>query len=161
MVDKFDNLVKLLCNLSLKTSVFLFVVIVLMNSINLLLRWLLNAHIESALEISLILIIYSVMLIIPVLFHDKKFIQMRLIEEIISEKQAAYLNLIVDVFISAFFIYLLPQAISLGAGQIHTISGGIGIPRAIVTLPLVIGAMVSIAVGISSIIHNIEGLRSS
>jgi TRAP-type C4-dicarboxylate transport system permease small subunit len=130
-----------------------------MNASNLLLRWFLNRPIEWVLEISLILFVYSVMFIVPVLYRDKSLIQMHLIEGIISKGAARYLNLIVDVIILAFLVYLLPLSVSLCAGQIDMLSRGLGIPRIYITLPVPIGVTITLLVSVSNIIHQIPNLR--
>ncbi len=160
MLRRFVRLINFLHNLAICVSVSTLVVIVLMNACNLLLRWFLNRPIEWVLEISLILFVYSVMFIVPVLYRDKGLIQMHLIEEIIPKGATKYLNLIVDVIILTFLVYLLPLSISLSAGQIDILSRGLGIPRIYITLPVPIGIAITLLVSVSNIIHQIPNLRS-
>jgi len=84
---------------------------------------------------------------------------MHLIEEISGKRAAKYLNLIVDIIILAFLVYLLPLSISLSAGQIDMLSRGLGIPRIYVTLPVPIGIAITLLVSVSNIIHQFPNLR--
>jgi len=99
------------------------------------------------------------MFIVPVLYRDKSLMQMHLIEEIISKGTARYLNLIVDIIILCFLVYLLPLSISLSTGQIDMLSRGLGIPRFYITLPVPIGIAITLLVSVSNIIHQIPNLR--
>lgn len=160
MLGQYDRLINVLRIFALCISVSSLVVIVLLNSVNLVLRWSLDRPIEWVLEVSLILFVYSVMFILPVIYRDKQFIQMHLIEEIISKGAAKYLNLVVEVIILTFLVYLLLISIKLSAGQISMLSRGLGIPRIYITLPVPIGASLAFLVGISNIAHQIYGMRS-
>jgi TRAP-type C4-dicarboxylate transport system permease small subunit len=99
------------------------------------------------------------MFIVPVLYRDKGLIQMHLIEGIIGKKSVRYLDPIVDFIILALLVYLLPVSISLCAGQIDMLSRGLGIPRIYITLPVPIGALLTLLVGVSNSIHQIPNLR--
>ena len=161
MLKPLDRLNDFLYKIALWISVTALTSIILINVINLLMRWLLNRPIQWNLEISLILSVYSVMLIIPVICRDKEFIQMQLIEQIIVGKNSKYLNLFVDLMIIAVFIYLVKVSFTLSASQTHMLSRGIGIPRTVITMPVTIGAALSILMSISNIVHQVNDIRSN
>jgi TRAP-type C4-dicarboxylate transport system permease small subunit len=144
--------------MELWVSVFCLLAIVLLNSGNLLSRWFFQYPFEWTLEISLILFVYSVMFIVPALYKDKQFIQMHLIEDVISRKAGTYLGLLVDIGILAFLVYLLPISTSLSLSQTELLSRGLGIPRVYVTIPVPLGILLALPVCISSIWHQIEDL---
>jgi len=77
----------------------------------------------------------SVMFIVPVLYKDKGFIQMHLIEDLIGPKATKYLGLFVDALILLFLIYLVPHTLSLSLSETELHSRGLGIPRIYVTIP--------------------------
>ncbi len=122
--------------------------IVLLNSANLISRWIFFSPFEWVLEVSLILFVYSVMLIVPVLYHDKGFIRMHLVEEVLGQHGSRYVNLLADSLVLAFAAYLLYQGLSLSLGQFHILSRGLGIPRFYVTIPLALGALLSLPIGL-------------
>ncbi len=158
MLKRFDKFINFLYYFALGISVSTLVAIVLMNAGNLLLRWSVKRPIEWALEVSLILFVYSVMFIVPVVYRDKNLIQMHLIDEILGKGGAKHLNLIVDVVVLAFLVYLLPISIRMSADQIEMLSRGLGIPRTYVTLPVPIGVALTLPICVSSILHQIQGL---
>lgn len=121
--------------------------IVLLNCANLMSRWIFFSPFEWVLEVSLILFVYSVMLIVPVLYHDKDFIRMHLVEEVLGQHGARYINLLADILVLIFMAYMLYQGLSLSLGQFHILSRGLGIPRFYVTVPLAIGALLSLPIG--------------
>jgi len=130
-----------------------------MNSANLLSRWFLGYTFDWILEASLILFVYSVMFIVPVLYKDKGFIQMHLIEDLIGPKATKYLSFFVDALILIFIMYLFPHALSLSLSQTELLSRGLGIPRIYVTLPVAIAALLTLLVCLSNIIHQIQDLH--
>jgi TRAP-type C4-dicarboxylate transport system permease small subunit len=122
--------------------------IVLLNGTNLISRWIFFSPFEWVLEVSLILFVYSVMLIVPVLYHDKNFIRMHLAEEVLGQRGSQYINLLADSLVLVFMVYLLYQGLSLSLGQFHILSRGLGISRFYVTIPLAIGALLSLPIGL-------------
>ncbi len=122
--------------------------IILLNSANLISRWIFLSPFAWVLEVSLILFVYSVMLIVPVLYHDKGFIRMHLVEEVVGQHGSRYINLLADSLVLGFMAYLLYQGLSLSLGQFHILSRGLGIPRFYVTIPLALGALLSLPIGI-------------
>ncbi len=122
--------------------------IVLLNSANLISRWIFFSPFEWVLEVSLILFVYSVMLIVPVLYHDKGFIRMHLVEEVLGQHGSRYINLLADSLVLVFAAYLLYQGLSLSLGQFHILSRGLGLPRFYVTIPLALGALLSLPIGL-------------
>lgn len=159
MLKHLDRINNYICRIVLCISVSCFSGILIMNSANLLSRWFLGYTFDWILEISLILFVYSVMLIVPVLYKDKGFIQMHLIEDLIGPKAKKYLGLVVDVFILVFMIYLLPHALSLSLSQTELLSRGLGIPRIFVTAPVSIAAFMTLLVCMSNITHQVHDLR--
>jgi len=152
---KLNKLLDILCNLALWISVSSFVITVFLNIINIFLRWLMNFSIDWVLELSLILFVYSVMFVIPIVYRDKNFVTMRLIDEMISGKALNSLSLFVDIIILFFFIYLLWFSIGLNVSQINMMSRGLGIARIYISLPISVGAGLCIMVSISNIVHKI------
>jgi len=122
--------------------------IIFMNCANLISRWIFFSPFEWVLEASLILFVYSVMLIIPVLYHDEGFIRMHLVEEVFGQHGSRYINLLADSLVLVFMVYLLYQGLSLSLGQFQTLSRGLGIPRFYVTIPLALGALISLPIGL-------------
>ncbi len=159
MLSRFDQFLEVLRRLELWASAGTVLTIVLINCANLLARWLFHRPFDWVLESSLILFVYAVMLIVPVLYRDKAFIQMHLIQEVIGQEAARYVGLLVDVLILAFLIYLLPLAINLSLGQIAMLSRGLGIPRYWVTVPVSIGTALCLPVGLSNVLHHVRDLR--
>ena len=159
MLKHLDRINNYLCRIVLYISVSCFSGILIMNSANLLSRWFLGYTFDWILESSLILFVYSVMLIVPVLYKDKGFIQMHLIEDLIGPKAKKYLGLVVDVSILVFMIYLLPHALSLSLSQTELLSRGLGIPRIFVTAPVSIAAFMTLLVCMSNITHQVHDLR--
>ncbi len=133
--------------------------IVLLNCANLISRWIFFTPFEWVLEVSLILFVYSVMLIVPVLYHDKGFIRMHLVEEVLGRHGSRYINLLADSLLLVFMAYLFYQGLSLSLGQFHILSRGLGIPRFYVTIPLAIGALLSMPIGFNIFILHLEELN--
>jgi TRAP-type C4-dicarboxylate transport system permease small subunit len=143
------------------SAVSAFLAIVLLNCANLSARWISFSPFEWVLEVSLILFVYAVMLIVPVLYHDKAFIRMHLVEEVLSRRLSSYINLLADCLVLSFIVYLVYQGLSLSLGQFHTLSRGLGIPRFYVTIPLSLGAALSIPIGIDIFFSHLEILIKS
>ena len=159
MLRHLDRMNNYLCRLELWISVSGLSAILIMNSANLLSRWFLGYAFDWILEISLILFVYSVMFIVPVLYKEKGFIQMHLIEDLIDPKAIKYLGLFVDALVLLFLIYLIPHALSLSLSQTELLSRGLGIPRIYVTIPVPIAAFMALSVNVSNISHQIKDLR--
>ncbi len=159
MLKHLDRMNNYLCRIELWISVSGLSAILIMNSANLLSRWFLGYAFDWILEISLILFVYSVMFIVPVLYKEKGFIQMNLIEEAIGPNMTKHLGLIVDGFVLVFLIYLFPHAMSLSLSQTQLLSRGLGIPRIYVTIPVPIAAFMALLVSVSNISHQIKDLR--
>ena len=134
--------------------------IILLNSANLISRWILFSPFEWVLEVSLILFVYSVMLIVPVLYHDTGFIRMHLVEEVLGQHGSRYINLLADCLVLVFMVYLLYQGLSLSLGQFHILSRGLGIPRFYVTIPLALGALLSLPIGIDILFLHLGELNA-
>jgi TRAP-type C4-dicarboxylate transport system permease small subunit len=158
-MNKLNTLIQLLFKVELFIGVLTLTVIVIMNCANLLSRWILNYPFDWILEISLILFVYSVMFIVPVLYKEKGFIQMHLIEDTLGPKAREVLGIIVEFLILIFFAYLLPHALKLSLGQINMQSRGLGIPRTYITIPVFISATLCIPVCISNLAHAWQRLR--
>lgn len=141
------------------TSAFL--AIVLLNCANLISRWLFSSPFEWVLEISLILFVYSVMLIVPVLYHDKDFIRMNLLTEVLGKQTSAYVNLFADTLVFVFMAYLFYQGLSLSLSEFGFLSRGLGIPRFYVTIPLVLGALFSLPIGLDILFFHLRELNTS
>ena len=122
--------------------------VILLNCANLISRWIFLSPFEWVLEVSLILFVYSVMLIVPVLYHDKGFIRMHLVEEVVGQHGSRYINFLADSLVLGFMAYLLYQGLSLSLGQFHILSRGLGLPRFYVTIPLALGALLSLPIGL-------------
>jgi hypothetical protein len=60
----------------------------------------------------------------------------------------------------AFLLYLLPHALKLSFGQIHTLSRGLGVPRIYVTIPVAFAAALSLPTCFSNLVHLFRDLRS-
>jgi TRAP-type C4-dicarboxylate transport system permease small subunit len=135
--------------------------IVLLNCANLISRWIFFSPFEWVLEVSLILFVYSVMLIIPVLYHDKGFIRMHLVEEILGQHASRYIDLLADSLLLLFMAYLFFHGLSLSLGQFNILSRGLGIPRFYVTIPLAIGALLCIPIGFNIFFLHLEELNQS
>lgn len=159
MLRHLDRMNNYFCRIDLWISVSGFSAILIMNSANLLSRWFLGYTFDWILEASLILFVYSVMFIVPVLYKEKGFIQMHLIEDLIGPKATKYLSLFVDALILIFIIYLFPHSLSLSLSQTELLSRGLGIPRIYVTLPVAIAAFLTLLVCASNIIHQIQDLH--
>jgi len=159
MLKHLDQINNYICRIELWISVFCLSAILIMNSANLLSRWFLGYTFDWILEASLILFVYSVMFIVPVLYKDKGFIQMHLIEDLIGPKATKYLSFFVDALILIFIMYLFPHALSLSLSQTELLSRGLGIPRIYVTLPVAIAALLTLLVCLSNIIHQIQDLH--
>ena len=159
MLKHLDRMNNYLCRIELWISVSCLSAILIMNSANLLSRWFLGHTFDWILEISLILFVYSVMFIVPVLYKDKGFIQMHLIEDLIGPKAEKLLGLGVDILILVFLAYLLPHALNLSLSQTELLSRGLGIPRIFVTAPVSIAAFMTLLVCMSNIAHQVHDLR--
>ena len=131
-----------------------------MNSINLIFRWIFSSPFAWVLEVSLILFVYSVMLMVPVLYHDKGFIRMHLVEELLGQHSSRYINLLADSLVLIFTAYLLYQGLTLSLGQFDILSRGLGIPRFYVTIPLSIGALLSLPIGLNIFFLHLEELKA-
>jgi TRAP-type C4-dicarboxylate transport system permease small subunit len=153
MLKRLDQTLTVLFRIELFISVTTLAAIIVMNSVNLLSRWIFRHPFDWILEISLILFVYSVMFAVPVLYREKGFIQMHLLEERLSRRGRFVLGLFVECAILAFLVYLLPHALKLSLGQIETLSRGLGLPRIYVTIPVSIAAALCIPVGLSNLAH--------
>lgn len=161
MLKRLDQILNVLSRVELTISVSTLAAIILMNCGNLLSRWFLRRPFDWILEISLILFVYSVMFVVPVLYREKGFIQMHLIEERMGAQGRLVLGLFVECAILAFLLYLLPHALDLSLGQIDTLSRGLGVPRIWVTIPVAFSAAFCIPICVSNLIHLGQDLRSS
>ena len=134
--------------------------IVLLNCANLISRWIFFSPFEWVLEVSLILFVYSVMLIVPVLYRDKSFIRMHLVEEVLGQHGSRYINLFADSLVLVFMVYLIYQGLTLSLGQFHVLSRGLGIPRFYVTIPLTLGALLSLPIGLDTLLLHLSELSA-
>ena len=144
------GLVEKLGKVFLAVSASIFLGIVLINVANLLWRWILGQSLAWILEISLILIVYSVLFCVPVLYAKKGLIQMSLIQGLVKERGMIYVNIFVEMAILAFLVYMIPKSLSLSLKQMHTMSRGLGIPRIFVTLPVFIAMTMCLLVNINN-----------
>mgnify|MGYP006279146739 CR=1 FL=1 len=160
MLKRLDQALALLFKIELTLSVSTLAAIILMNCVNLLSRWFLRHPFDWILEISLILFVYSVMFAVPVLYREKDFIQMHLLEERLSPKGRLVLGVFVECAVLAFLVYLLPHALKLSLGQINTLSRGLGLPRIWVTIPVSFAAALCIPICVSNLAHLFQDLRS-
>lgn len=161
MLKWLDKVIYVLFKVELTLSVLTFAAIILMNCANLLSRWILHRPFDWILELSLILFVYTVMLVVPVLYKEKGFIQMHLIEQKMPPRAREMLTIFVDTLVVLFFAYLLPYALKLSLGQTQMLSRGLGIPRVFVTIPVSIAALLCIPIGISHIAHSVRRLREA
>ena len=159
MFNIFNWLKTSLCRFCIVISALALVVIVLLNCCNLLARWIYKSPFDWTLEISLILFVYTVCFIVPILYNENKFIQMHLIEELMSERKKAILNIFVDVAVIAFFLYLIPVSFKLSINQIDLLSRGLGIPRIYVTMPVPIISLFIILIGAVKISRAVKALK--
>ena len=134
--------------------------IVFLNCANLISRWIFFSPFDWVLEVSLILFVYSVMLIVPVLYHDKGFIRMHLMEEVLGQHGSRYINLLADSLVLIFMAYLIYQGLTLSLGQFHVLSRGLGIPRFYVTIPLTLGALLSLPIGLDTLFLHLRELHA-
>jgi TRAP-type C4-dicarboxylate transport system permease small subunit len=132
--------------------------IVVLNCANLLSRWFLFHSFDWVLEASLIMFVYSVMLAVPVIYHDSAFIRMHLMDELLGSNRSRYLNIISELLVLAFMAFLLFHGLSLSLGQFDTLSRGLGIPRFYVTIPLSVGAAACLPIGLNGLINSIQKL---
>jgi len=135
--------------------------IIVLNCANLISRWFLFHSFDWVLEVSLIMFVYSVMLAVPVIYHDTAFIRMHLMDEILSKRGSQYLNFFAEFLVLAFMAFLLYYGLSLSLGQFDTLSRGLGIPRFYVTIPLSIGAGACLPIGLKSLIESAVALREA
>ena len=159
MFNIFDWLKTSLCRFCIVISALTLVVIVLLNCCNLLARWIYKSPFDWTLEISLILFVYTVCFIVPILYNENKFIQMHLIEELMSERKKAILGIFVDVAVISFFLYLIPVSFKLSINQIDLLSRGLGIPRIYVTMPVPIISLFIILIGAVKIRKAVKTLK--
>ncbi len=159
MLKRLDGVLNVLFKIELTVSVVTFTVIILMNCANLLSRWILHRPFDWILELSLIFFVYSVMFVVPVLYKEKGFIQMHLIEQRMSLKAGKILAIFVDTSVLLFFAHLLPYALKLSMGQTQMLSRGLGIPRMYITIPVSIAAALCIPICVSHIAHSVRSLR--
>jgi len=160
MLKRLDQTLGVLFRIELVISVSTLAAIIVMNCVNLLSRWILRNPFDWILEISLILFVYSVMFVVPVLYREKGFIQMHLVEERLTRRGRVILGIFVEFAILAFLIYLLPHALKLSLGQIETLSRGLGLPRIWVTIPVSFAAALCIPICLSNLAHLFQELRS-
>ena len=97
-----ENLIRCCYLISKWCAVGALMAIVVLNCANLISRWIFFTPFEWVLEVSLILFVYSVMLIVPVLYHDKGFIRMHLVEEVLGQHGSRYINLMADSLVLVF-----------------------------------------------------------
>ena len=137
---------------ALGVSTTFFFCIVFANAVNLVWRWVAGESIAWILEISLILLVYSVLLCVPVLYARKELIQMSLIQGLVKEHRVIYVNLFVEIAILAFLVYMIPYSFSLSMKQLHTLSRGLGIPRVYITLPVLICVILCLVININNLV---------
>ena len=154
-----ENLTRCCYRISKWCAVGALLAIVLLNCANLISRWIFFSPFAWVLEVSLILFVYSVMLVVPVLYHDKGFIRMHLVEEVLGQHGSRYINLLADSLVLVFMAYLLYQGLSLSLGQFHILSRGLGIPRFYVTIPLALGALLSLPIGLDIFLLHLGELK--
>ena len=153
MLRKFDHVLDILNRFEMWAGSFFLLAIILINTANLLARWFLRSPFNWSLEISLILFVYSTMLLVPVLHYQKEFIQMNLINAYIGTRANKLIAVLGELLTLSFFAYLLPIAFQLSIGQINMLSRGLGYPRIYLSIIVPITACLCIPVSISKIIH--------
>jgi TRAP-type C4-dicarboxylate transport system permease small subunit len=102
--------------------------------------------------------VYSIMLAVPVIYHDGSFIRMQLVDEILGKRRTQYLNFLAELLVLSFMLFLLYHGLSLSLGQFDTLSRGLGIPRFYVTIPLSIGAFGCLPIGLNGLLKSFKKL---
>ena len=85
---------------------------------------------------------------------------MHLVEEVLGQRRSRYINLLADCLVLGFVAYLLYQGLSLSLGQFQILSRGLGIPRFYVTIPLSIGAALSLPIGLDIVLLHLSELTT-
>lgn len=142
------------------SAVGAFMAIVLLNCANLIARWLPFSPFQWVLEVSLILFVYAVMLITPVILHDKAFVRMHLVEEFLGRRLSMHINLLADGLVLLFMGSVVYLGLSLSLSQFDILSRGLGIPRFYVTVPLAMGALFCLPIGLDGFLAGLEKLIS-
>jgi len=158
MLAKFDAIIDKFKEIEMRLSIIIMVGIILLNIINLILRWFVGIHIKSTLEISLDMFVWGVLMYVPVLNREKKFIRVELLQETLSKDICRYINLIIEMIVFMFFIYLMFYSLRLSLRQVHVLSRGLGIPRTYVTISLPVATFLTILVSINNIIHQVKDI---
>jgi TRAP-type C4-dicarboxylate transport system permease small subunit len=142
-------------------AILALLLIIMLNCANLISRWFFFHSFDWVLEASLIMFVYSVMLAIPVIYHDTDFIRMHLMDELLGERGSRFLHFVSELLILAFMSFLLYFGFSLSLGQFDTLSRGLGIPRFYVTIPLSIGAGACLPIGLKGLLESVAVLRET
>jgi len=158
MLVKFDVVLSKLEKLEWGLSISGISGIILLNTINLFLRWFVGFSLPWILEVSLLLFIWSTLLCVPALYKNKELIQMQFLEEILDKSKRRYVNFILEIIILAFLIYLLFYSLKFSVGQVYFFSRGLGIPRIYVTISLPVATFLTILVSINNIIHQVKDI---
>ena len=142
MLELFKKILDKLNKVSLLISIITLLIIFIVNLINILMRTMLSNSLTWALELSLLLHVYSVFFGICVVYYYKKTIIMTFILNRCSSKVKFFLELFSETSILFFLVFLIFYSVKLGDFVYSHISSGIGISRVYMVLPIIVAAFI-------------------
>lgn len=142
MLELFKIILDKLNKALLLISIVTLLIILIVNLINILMRITLSNSLPWALELSLLLHIYSIFFGMCVVYHNKKTIIMTLILNRCSSKYKLFLELFSETLIMVFLIFLIFYSIKLGNFVYSHMSPGIGVSRVYAVVPITTAAFI-------------------
>ncbi len=158
MLRRYDQFLEIIKKIFLVLSTSILAVIVIINITNILSNMIFSRRFDWVFEVSLILFVYAVLFHVPVLYKNKEYLKMNILNQLELEKPALYMGLIIELMILFVLVLLSYHAVYLSWGQRSILSRGLRIARAWVTLPMCICAITLLLFNINSIILGVRDI---
>lgn len=141
MLKIFDLILKILHKIESVIAMSMLIILVLINSINLIGRTFFGFSMNNVIEMSRLLLVYMTMLGIFGAYRNKKYIRMDLLEIRCSEKVKVYINVFTEFVVLLFLFFLIPSAIELSLRQMDEFMPGLLVPRGFIPFGVFLGAI--------------------
>jgi len=159
LLEKYDKFLNILQKVTLSIAATILALMLLINFANIFANIFAARRFNWAIEISLILFVYSVMLTIPALYKSNELLVMDIISQSKSGNLRSlkkYLSFFIELLIFIFLVALLYSAIKLSWNQRDLLSRGMRIPRSVTTFPVVLSSFLMLLVSIFKLITNFK-----
>ena len=156
MLKNFDLILGILHKIESVITMGMLLILVLINSINLIGRTFFGFSMNNVIEMSRLLLVYLTMLGVFGAYRNKKYIRMDLLEIWCSEKLKIYINIFTE-FVVLFF--LIPSAIVLALRQMDEFMPGLLVPRGFIPFGVFLGSILLFSNSLYQILKHIIKAR--